>query len=281
MTATSAPAAATVTGADAGTVTTPAATVTGAAHGIPAGAAAPGARAARGTAPAAGPVPLLAVAHGTRDARGMAVVRALLARVGALRPGLPVRLACVGLARPTLAEALAGLSGDVVVVPLLLGAGHHVRTDIPRALALAPWVRARVCPALGPDPLLADALAGRLAEAEGEGARPGPVVLASAGSAEPAARAAVRTMADLLSERTGRPVVASYVSGEGPAPAEAVSALRAAGHPTVAVARYLLGPGFFARQAARTGGCVLSEPLGAHEAVARLVLRRYDEAGAP
>ncbi|MFI9202405.1 sirohydrochlorin chelatase [Streptomyces sp. NPDC053048] len=222
--------------------------------------------------------PLLAVAHGTRDAAGMAAIGALLARVRALRPWLPVHLGCVDVARPSLEEALAALSGEVVLVPLLLGEGHHVRVDIPRALATAPRVRALPCPALGPDPLLAEALAGRLAEAEGRGAGDGPVVLAAAGSTRPAANAATAAMAGLLSARLGRPAVAAYLCGGSPTPAEAVARLRDAGHPSVTVAPYLLGPGFFARQAAGAGGSVTSEPLGAHEAVARLVLRRYDGA---
>ncbi|GAA2717950.1 MULTISPECIES: CbiX/SirB N-terminal domain-containing protein [Streptomyces] len=225
---------------------------------------------------------LLAVAHGTRDERGMAVMRELVGRVAGLRPEVDVRLACVGLAAPSVTDALGRLRGDVVVVPLLLGTGYHLRHDIPRALEQAPWVRARLAPALGPDPLLAHALAGRLAEAEARrpGAGGGPVVLAAAGSAEPAAQAAVAGTADLLSARIGRPVVPAGLAGSGPTPARAVAELRAAGHERVSVARYLLGPGHFARAAAGAGGCVLTEPLGAHEAVARLVLRRYDEAAA-
>ncbi|GGO83894.1 sirohydrochlorin chelatase [Wenjunlia tyrosinilytica] len=221
--------------------------------------------------------PLLAVAHGTRDADGMAEIGALLERVRGLRPGLRVELGCVDVAQPSLARTLATLRGEVVVVPLLLGTGYHVRVDIPEALAAAPQVRARVTSALGPDPLLATALAQRLAQA-----RPGrgtsAVVLASAGSTDPAANAEAAVMAELLTARLGRPVVASYLCGGSPAPAEAVAALRAEGHDEVAVARYLLAPGYFARLAASAGGCVTSAPLGAHEAVARLVLRRYDEA---
>src|SRR5262249_24543227 len=124
--------------------------------------------------------PLVAVAHGTRVRAGESVVSELLERVRALLPGTQVAAAYVDVGRPSLAEALAQLRGDVVIVPLLLGAGYHVRVDIPRALAAAPWVRARVAESLGPDPLLAEVLADRLAEA---GARPGDeVVLAAAGS---------------------------------------------------------------------------------------------------
>ncbi|MEV4443420.1 hypothetical protein AB0K09_31390, partial [Streptomyces sp. NPDC049577] len=47
----------------------------------------------------------------------------------------------------------------------------------------------------------------------------------------------------------------------------------------VAVAPYLLAPGDFARRAGAdaTGADLVSAPLGPHGAVARLVLRRYDE----
>jgi sirohydrochlorin ferrochelatase len=223
-------------------------------------------------------VPLLAVAHGTADAAGTAEIAALLARVAALRPGLPVTLGCVDVARPSLAEALAALRGPVAVVPLLLGTGYHVRVDLPRALAAAPWVRARVARVLGPDPLLTEALAARLGAC---GPRaPDAVVLAAAGSRDPRARADASAMAGLLAARLGVPVVASFLCGGSPEPAGAVAALRERGHRRVAVARYLMAPGFFARLAGAAGGWVTSPPLGAHEAVARLVLRRYDEARA-
>ncbi|MFG2308699.1 sirohydrochlorin chelatase [Streptomyces sp. NPDC048566] len=225
---------------------------------------------------------LLAVAHGTRDAEGVAVTEALVERVRALRPGVRVERCFLDLVTPSLPAALARLRGDVVLVPLLLGAGYHVRVDIPEALAAAPHLRARVAGALGPHPLLADALTERLSEA---GWRPGdgPVVLAAAGSTDPAANADAAAMAALL--RTLHPVpddvVPAYLCAAGPTPAEAVAALRSAGHSRIAVAPYLMTPGFFARRAAHSGGCVTSAPLGTHSALARLVLHRYDEACGP
>lgn len=226
--------------------------------------------------PAGTGVPLLTVAHGTRDPDGLAAVEALLDRVRAHRPELSVQVAYVDVARPSLPEVLARLCGDVVLVPLLLGAGYHVKVDIPRALAAAPQVRARVAAALGPDPLLAEALAGRLAEA---GVGPDHrVVLAAAGSSDPAANADAAAVARMLTARTGATVASGYVCGGSPTVAEAVRALRAAGPAPVAVASYLLAPGFFARQVAAAGASVTTSPLGAHDAVARLVLRRYAEA---
>ncbi|WP_063775254.1 sirohydrochlorin chelatase [Streptacidiphilus anmyonensis] len=228
---------------------------------------------------------LLAVAHGTREPEGVATTEAVVARVRELRPELRVERCFLDLVTPSLPEALARLRGEVVLVPLLLGAGYHVRVDIPAALADAPHLRARVARALGPDPLLADALRDRLDEA-GRRAQSPPtaLVLAAAGSTDPAANADAAAMAGLLRARLpgAPPVVPAYLCAAGPTPAEAVAALRAEGHERVAVAAYLLGPGFFARRAAhsgaRSGACLTSAPLGAHDALANLVTLRYDEA---
>ncbi|WP_051966294.1 sirohydrochlorin chelatase [Kitasatospora mediocidica] len=220
---------------------------------------------------------LLVVAHGTRDLAGVATVEALPARIRALRPDLRVELAYLDLVRPSLAEALAehaARDAPVVLVPLLLSAGYHVRVDIPAVIAAVPRVRARVAAALGPDPLLATALRDRLAEA-GRPGDAGPVVLAAAGSSDPAANADTVRTAGLLAGLLGAPVIPSYLCAASPTPAEAVAALRARGHDQVAVAGYLLAPGHFARRAAQAGARHTSAPLGTHGAVAELVLRRY------
>ncbi|MGK5632851.1 sirohydrochlorin chelatase [Streptomyces sp. URMC 123] len=220
---------------------------------------------------------LLMVAHGTRDPAGVAAGEALLDRVRALRPGLRVRLAHLDLAAPSVASVLAALTGEVVLVPLLLGTGYHLRVDLPAAVAAAPHLRARTAAALGPHPLLAEALADRLAEA-GRPRSAGPVVLAAAGSSDPAAVGDTERMARLLAVRLGTRVVPSYLGGRGPATADVVAALRAEGHGAVSVACYLTTPGHFARRAvaagAAAGAAFTAAPLGAHEAVARLVLRR-------
>ncbi|WP_344284758.1 sirohydrochlorin chelatase, partial [Actinomadura napierensis] len=143
---------------------------------------------------------LLAVAHGTRDPAGPAVVRELLDRVRERRPWLHVAEAYGELVWPSLEEAAAalGAGGPVVVVPLLLGRGYHALIDIPeRAGRLLPGaVTARP---LGPEALLADAVAGRLGAVppgrHGNGGPPCPqdtVVLGAAASADPAGAADVR-----------------------------------------------------------------------------------------
>ncbi|MFH8571319.1 sirohydrochlorin chelatase [Streptomyces sp. NPDC017993] len=118
------------------------------------------------TAPRPHPAPtLVAVAHGSRDPRAVGTIRALLERVRALRPGLPVRLGHIELSRPLLADTLAELRGEAVLVPLLFGRGYHVTHDLPAALADAPHLGGRIAAPLGPHPLLVEALHGRLVEA--------------------------------------------------------------------------------------------------------------------
>ncbi|MFI9361990.1 sirohydrochlorin chelatase [Kitasatospora sp. NPDC053057] len=220
---------------------------------------------------------LLAVAHGSRDPAAASSIRRLLREVRATRPELTVRCCFLDLAQPSLTQAIAQLAGRrPILVPLLLGAGYHLRVDLPAALTAAGLPLTHLAPALGPHPLLAEALADRLTEAGAPA--DAPVVLTGAGSSDPTALADTDRMAELLATRLGRPVTPAHLSAATPTPHQAVAALQAAGHPAVALATYLLSPGFFAQRAAGTAAAWTSAPLAAHPAVARLVLHRYDQA---
>ncbi len=83
----------------------------------------------------------------------------------------------------------------------------------------------------------------------------------------------------LLSERLGgATVVPAYASAAAPTVPDAVGALAARGHHRVAVASYFTAPGRFAAYCAAAATGPAAAPLGDHPALARLVLRRYDEA---
>ncbi|HEX2315888.1 MAG TPA: CbiX/SirB N-terminal domain-containing protein, partial [Thermomonospora sp.] len=117
-----------------------------------------------------GAAPLVAVAHGSRDPRAAATVGALLAEVAARRPGLPVLTSFLDHAPPAPARVLEALDADAaVVLPLLLTAAYHSKTDIPAVLAEVrtrrPRLGLRTAATLGPHPLLVAALERRLAEA--------------------------------------------------------------------------------------------------------------------
>ncbi|ALO08287.1 Sirohydrochlorin ferrochelatase [Streptomyces venezuelae] len=233
-----------------------------------------------------GAATLVAVGHGSRDPRARATLGRLLDRVRELRPGLDVRLAHIELNAPLLDETLADLAAegrDAVLVPLLFAPGHHVTHDLPATLAATPALRARIARPLGAHPLLVEALAGRLAEAgwtpEDGTSRATGVVLASAGSRDPRSGAEIRRIAALLGERLGGvPVVPAYASAAAPTVPEAVRALAARGRHRVAVASCFTAPGLFATRAAAHAPWLAAAPLGAHPALARLVLHRYEQA---
>ncbi|MEU1170361.1 sirohydrochlorin chelatase [Streptomyces microflavus] len=226
---------------------------------------------------------LLVVAHGSRDPQALRTVLALLDRVRDLRPGLDVRLGHIELNRPLLPDTLDGLRGaDAVLVPLLLGRGHHVKHDLPAAATAAPAVRTRVAAPLGPHPLLVEALYGRLVEAgwdpADQGSRSAAVVLAAAGSRDPDSAQDTRRTARILAERLGVPVVPAYASAATPAVPAALRALAARGRHRTFVASYFTAPGRFASAAAGAAPRTAALPLGAHPAMARLLLHRYDQA---
>ncbi|MEU0812213.1 CbiX/SirB N-terminal domain-containing protein [Streptomyces sp. NPDC005970] len=228
------------------------------------------------------PPTLVAVAHGSRDPEALRTVTALVDRVRALRPDLPVRLGHIELNQPLLADTLAALHGEAVLVPLLFGRGYHVKRDLPDTAAAAPHLSVRIAAPLGPHPLLAEALHARLAEAgwrRSRGLSETGVVLAAAGSRDPDSAADTARAAALLSARLGGvPVLPGYASAGGPTVAEAVRALTDRGRRRIAVASYFAAPGRFATQCAAAAPGVASGPLGDHPAVARLVVHRYEQA---
>ena len=222
---------------------------------------------------------LLAVAHGSRDPRAAATIRALAGQVERLAPVLDVQIGFVQHNQPSLAGALDTAGPDVVIVPLLLSTGYHLTTDIEGAATVvdtgitATGEPPAVAGPLGPDQLLVTALADRLAEA---GVPAGiPVVLAVAGSADPAAAAEVRAQADLLAAELGTSVTAAFAASGEPEVAGAVARMRAATRGPVAVASYLLAPGVFQDRLAGSGADWVTEPLGDHPAVAALIIDRY------
>jgi len=213
---------------------------------------------------------LLAVAHGSRHPAATEVVSTLARQVRRLAPSIDVHVAFIGHAEPSLPDGLGGAGSNPVIVPLLLSAGCHLSADIADAATSAG---ARVADPLGPDELLLTALTARLSEA---GVPSGtPVVLAAAGSSDPAAAVDVSKQADLLAERLGAPVVAAFATAAQPTVPEAVASLRERTGKPVAVASYLLAPGHFQDQLHMSGADWITHPLCGHPALAGLVIDRY------
>ena len=223
---------------------------------------------------------LLAVAHGSKHPAATATIRALAGEVERLAPVLDIQLAFMQDAEPSLSDALDAAGPDVVIVPLLLSTGYHLTNDIAgaatamdTAITSGATLAPRVAGPLGPDPLLVTALTGRLAEAGVPGQA--PVVLAAAGSSDPEAADQVQAQADLLADERSAPVMVGYAAASQPTVAEAVADLQVRTGGPVAVASYLLAPGHFHDRLAESGADWVTAPLGAHPAIAALVIDRY------
>jgi len=123
---------------------------------------------------------LVLFAHGARDPRWAEPFEAVAGRVRAAAPCLPVVLAYLELMAPTLAAAVDKLVADgattVDVVPLFLGAGGHLREDLPPlvdALRSAhPDVTIRLHAAIGEHAAVSEAMARAALVAAGLGERP-------------------------------------------------------------------------------------------------------------
>ncbi|MFD3730630.1 sirohydrochlorin chelatase [Streptomyces sp. NPDC058632] len=233
---------------------------------------------------------LLVIAHGSRDPRHAATVHALVRRVRTLRPELRVETGFLDFNIPSVPGVLDSLAAegvrDVVALPLLLTRAFHAKADIPAVLADADArLRIRQADVLGPSPLLHAALERRLYEA---GLTPADksstgVVLASAGSTDPEAIAVIAEIAREWRHTGWCAVRPAFASASLPRTEDAVRDLRALGCERVAVAPYVLAPGFLPDRIARGAAQadVLADVLGPAPEVARVLLQRYDAARIP
>lgn len=110
---------------------------------------------------------IILFAHGARDPLWSRPFEAVAERIRALRPGVQVRLAFLEFMQPQLTDAgteLAALGAqNVIVVPMFLGAGGHVRRDLPALLqelkTLHPTVVWSLQPAIGEASAVIEAMA--------------------------------------------------------------------------------------------------------------------------
>lgn len=217
---------------------------------------------------------MIACAHGTNNEEGQRRINALRAEIATLRPGLSVVEAYVDVQEPALPDVVAGLAPGVwaVVVPLLLTVGFHVQVDIAEAVASRPDTLGAA--PLGPDPRLAKLLDERLGDLpEGWG-----IVLAAAGSSRPEAAENIEVLAADLAVRRPERVLAAYGASARPSVPEAIAALRAGGAAGVAVASYLLAPGYFHDQLSLAGADMVAPPLLPSSLLAELALEHFDAA---
>ena len=81
---------------------------------------------------------LVLFAHGARDAQWSEPFRAMQKAVAGRRPGLAVELAFLEIMQPSLGDCVARLASDghqrIVIAPLFLALGGHLKKDLPRLL---------------------------------------------------------------------------------------------------------------------------------------------------
>ncbi|GAY18420.1 sirohydrochlorin chelatase [Mycobacterium sp. shizuoka-1] len=214
---------------------------------------------------------LILVAHGTRNPHGLATVTEIASAV-AERVGT-VRTAFVDVLGPNPAEVLAASDRAAIVVPAFLASGYHVNADLPARVAESGHPDVTITAALGPDPVLAEIMRCRLRDV---GWTPGDaVVMAAAGSSDPAARRDLAHAAALLAERVGE-VQLGFVATGTPTVADVVTELRRSGR-RVFIASYLLAPGVFHTKLGSCGAHAVTAPLGAHPDLVALLARRFTD----
>ncbi|MDN4482414.1 sirohydrochlorin chelatase [Demequina lignilytica] len=222
---------------------------------------------------------LIACAHGTRDPDGQATIHAVIEAVRTAMPDVDVREAYVDVHGPELQDVVdevtpSSLGTAAVVVPLLLAGGYHVYHDIAKAVESREDISP--APALGPDPRLIDIVMERIHEA---GVHPtSTVILAAAGSSDPRSQADTAEAAEMLRARWDGPVRVGYAAGISPTVAEAVAEARRFGEEEpVAVASFLLAPGFFQKRLEDSGADQVTGSLAPHPKLVEIILERYHD----
>lgn len=222
--------------------------------------------------------PLVVVAHGSRDPRSAATIRALTADLG-------VRVSFLDLSEPLLTDVLRSLRArghrSVVVVPLLLGRAYHARVDLPALVREVPGLSVSIAPVLGPDPVLRQIALDRLREAGADLADPSlGVVLAGVGSSHAPANEAVAEIARQWSARFGFRATAAFASATKPDIPAAMAKLRAKGAERFAVASWFLAPGLLPDRIARLAheaepSVLVADSLAPDPRIGELILSRY------
>ena len=239
------------------------------------------------------PDAVVLVAHGSRSGAGRADMADLAAAVARAVSEAEVRLGYLELCDPpattVVDEVLDAGARDVVVVPLMLHAAGHSKSDVPAVVVEArhrhPAARIVYARPFGADHALLELGRRRLTDAGGLDT---PLAVLSRGSSDPDANAEAYRVARLLADMAGAPLVAPGFSGvTRPDVPAALDQLRRLGAERVAAFAWFLATGVlldrmrddFRRFTAATGVEVVDAGyLGTGPELTELVLDRIDEA---
>lgn len=120
---------------------------------------------------------VILLAHGARDPEWAVTLQRIAAAVQALAPQQAVATAFLGMLAPTLeecvAERIAAGEQDLLVVPVFIAAGGHIKRDIPERLAALrerfPQARIRLEGAVGEADAVINAIAAHALSLAGRG----------------------------------------------------------------------------------------------------------------
>ncbi len=115
---------------------------------------------------------LVLFAHGARDPAWAEPLRRVQAAIGAARPGTRVELAFLELMAPDLPACVARLAGEgvgrIVVLPMFIAQGGHLKRDLPAILSTLqgrfPEVELQLAGAVGENDRVIAAMAAAAAE---------------------------------------------------------------------------------------------------------------------
>lgn len=241
--------------------------------------------------------PLFIAAHGSRLAAGVQACLELAQLVRDKVPGVPVSVGFVELAQPSITAALTQAMEEhghrAVVVPLMLGTGGHVRSDIPEFIAEArvavPGAHVDYTAHLGPHPRLVEAVEARLNAARAEWEPAGTtVVFVGRGALVPDANADHVRLARMLLERgEWADVEPAFIQVTRPSLPTALERTYAAGARRIVVMGHWLFPGMLStwtqRQADEWAAAHpdaevrVADVIGVCAELAEVVVERYLE----
>ncbi|MBJ8342297.1 sirohydrochlorin chelatase [Antrihabitans sp. YC3-6] len=236
-------------------------------------------------------VPLIAVAHGSRDPRSAATMSAVVAQLRTTRPDLDARLCFLDLNAPSVDRSIDAVAADghtgAVVVPLLLGSAFHARVDLPALVAAAhsrhPQLRLAQADVLGADPRLVSALRARVLDTGlTEDDDKLGVVVAAVGSSSAAANRRTEALArDLVTGTRWAAETGFATSSDDRSVAAAAHRLRTRGARHIVVAPWFLAHGLLTdRVESALRGTPMTEPIGSHSKLIEVVVDRYEHAAA-
>jgi sirohydrochlorin cobaltochelatase len=236
---------------------------------------------------------LLLVGHGSVCPRSRQEMESLAQEVALALPDVAVEVGFLEMTRPAAGAVVDSMirrgCRRVVVLPLVLLAAGHAKSDVPAVVVDAryrhPDMDIRFGRPLGVSRAAIEVLGKLVAAAGGAGL---PLLVVARGTSDPDANAEAHKAARLLAEWTGAPFVHVGFSGvTRPLVGEAATVFERLGYPRVAVAWWYLchgklierGRAELARFAADSGVEIVDAGhLAADVALAPLVVERYREA---